>query len=209
MLTSQIFGRAAVLLLLIASQLGCELRSGETRTFKSADGRYVVEASGRFTSPLVPVIENVVRVRVLRDGSTLVQGRKVTRADSFDRGFDTKYGPPNWVAPNILRFPQNRQAPRSDTVVLRNRSGKTLKYLEIVTRDLLLLFDVPAGADMELPVTSQDSGNTTFIRATVIQEDAEGIKAQTNYDREPGLPGVRVGVDVNPDGVALHLLNAR
>ena len=208
MRTAQTLAWTAVLLVLFAPQIGCELPPGERRTFKSPDGRYVVEASGRFTIPPVPIIENVVRFDVRRDGSTLVQGRMVTSADFFDKGFDTKYGPPNWVAPRVLRFPARVQAPFSDAVVVRSLSGSNLQYVEIVTHDVLLLLDLPAGAEMELPVTSQQHF-LTFVRAAVIREGAKPVSTQDDFHREPGETSVKVGVAIHAGRVELELLKTR
>ena len=75
----------------------------------------------------------------------MLEGRKVLHAKLLDRSFDTKFAPPTWVSPSILRFPSTVKKPESDVIVIRNLSGKTLKYVEIVASDLLLLFDVAAG----------------------------------------------------------------
>jgi hypothetical protein len=77
-----------------------------------------------------------------------------------------------------------------------------------VARDLLLLFDVAAGAVLQVPVSSQHGNGTTFVRASFVREGHGMVSDQVDFfPREHEVSSVTVQIDLSDERVAFRILN--
>lgn len=151
----------------------CTQNAGPVDQINSPTGRYTVRISGPRNRPTLPLVTNVVTAEIRRNDS----GAHTTRlalhlADSFDTGFESLHGKPEWQAENVLRLPRgsgvSHGPPGRDTrLVFENGSDTAIDVAEVCAADLLLLLDVPAHSDVAVPVSSPPSVHAASVMVTL------------------------------------------
>src|SRR3990170_2402706 len=93
-------GALAVGLALAAS--ACQApRTPHVSTFVSPDRTYVVRVSGHVTK--ARFFENWVRAEIYKQGVLHLPARVVYVSDVLEPSFQDRFGPPEWIFPNVLR----------------------------------------------------------------------------------------------------------
>jgi hypothetical protein len=121
----------------------------------SPGGTYVVRLSGRVTS--AGFFEHRVRAEVYKNGILHLPARLIYVAGLFDTAFEDRFGPPEWVAANVLRFPGKitPAGPQPDVLHVRNAAPRPFRSIRIETaKDMFMAFDLAAGAAFTFPMTA-------------------------------------------------------
>lgn len=113
---------------------------------------YLVRLSGRDTAPtgaftfsISNISEHRLRAEIFKQKSPYVPARIIYIADSMDTAFKERYGAPEWVTANVLRFPSNwgRHEGKSDLLRVENHSEGLIRALRINTaQDMFMIFDL-------------------------------------------------------------------
>ncbi|HEY0082069.1 MAG TPA: hypothetical protein VGB61_04710 [Pyrinomonadaceae bacterium] len=106
---------------------------------------YRVELAGDKSSPYLPAIEHEVSFDVFKHGNRIIKNARAHSGDWFDISFELAYPQHIWADEAILRFGRELNAPgvKTDTLAVKNTTGKTIKYLKIKSKDMFLIFDLP------------------------------------------------------------------
>jgi hypothetical protein len=121
----------------------------------SPGGTYVVRLSGRVTR--AAFLEHRVRAEVYKNGILHLPARLIYVAGLFDTAFADRFGPPEWVAANVLRFPGKvtPAGPQPDVLHIRSVATRSFRSIRIETaRDMFMVLDLVAGAEITFPMTS-------------------------------------------------------
>src|SRR5262245_23043975 len=81
----------------------------DVSTFESPDRTYVVRVSGHLTK--ARFFENWVRAEIYKQGVLHVPARLLYLPDFPEPSFQDRFGPPEWLFPNVLRLPGSRAVP--------------------------------------------------------------------------------------------------
>jgi len=157
-------GVLAVVLALAAP--GCP-SSGtpELSTLVSPDRVYTVRLSGHATRPLF--FDSWVRAEIYKQGVLHVPLRAFYISGPLEPSFEDRFGPPEWLFPNVLRLPGSKpvlDAP-PDSVIVRNTSTRSYRSVRIETgQDMCLIIDLDAKREQVLPLRVQStSGGSAWF----------------------------------------------
>ena len=167
-------GALAVALALAAS--GCKAPgTPPVSTFVSPDRTYMVRVSGHV--PKARFFENWVRAEIYKRGVLHVPARVVYMADFPEPSFQDRFGPPEWLFPNVLKLPGSRPVPEAppDSVIVRNTSTRSYRSVRIETgQDLCLIIDLDAGREQVLPMRVQSTSRRSVWFDVVIDAGTVG-----------------------------------
>jgi len=111
-----------------------------------------------------------LRAAVYKGAALYVPPREIHHADTMDTAFADRYGSPEWMAANILRFPAKwaRQTGVRDSITVHNRTRGTLRSVRIGTaQDLFFLSDLAAGDELELESTARTRTDINWFNVVV------------------------------------------
>jgi hypothetical protein len=145
-------GALAVALTLAAS--ACQAPGPpHVSTLVSPDRTYAVRVSGHVTK--ARFFENRVRAEIYKQGVLHVPARVVYVSDVLEPSFQDRFGPAEWLYPNVLRLPGRGAVPDAppDSVIVRNTSSRSYRMVRIETgQDMSLIIDLEARREQVLPM---------------------------------------------------------
>jgi hypothetical protein len=152
----------------------------------SPGGTYTVVVSGIPEAPTGMFVDHKARVTVSKSFETVVSNRVIHWADSMDRGFTDEFGPHEWTRENVFRFVSSgaKHAHFLDRVTIRNGSSRRVRFLRVLSTDMLLVFELDPGGGLTLQITGQPriewftaKGQTTYswIAAEGVWDDGKEI----------------------------------
>jgi len=124
-------------------------------TLVSPDRTYEVRVSGHLTK--ARFFETWVRAEIYKQGALHVPARVVYIPDFPEPPFQDRFGPPEWLFPNVLKLP-GRPVPEAppDSVIVRNTSTRSYRSVRIETgQDMCLIIDLDARREQVLPMRVQ------------------------------------------------------
>ena len=167
-------GALAVLLALAAS--ACQAPGApHVSTLVSPDRTYMVRVSGHVTK--ARFFENWVRAEIYKQGVLHVPARVVYASDVLEPSFQDRFGPPEWLFPNVLKLPGSRPVPDAppDSVIVRNTSTRSYRSVRIETgQDLCLIIDLDARREQVLPMRVQSTSRRSAWFDVVIEAGTVG-----------------------------------
>ena len=144
-------------------------------TFVSPDRTYVVRVSGHMTK--ARFFEHWVRAEIYKQGVLYVPARLVYIADFPEPSFQDRFGPPEWLFPNVLKLPGSRPVPEAppDSVIVRNTSARSYRSVRIETgQDMCLIIDLDARREQVLPMRVQSPSRRSAWFDLVIEAGTVG-----------------------------------
>jgi hypothetical protein len=119
---------------------------------KSPSGNYLVELAGDKSRPTFPFMNHQVSFNLYEDGHQTVRDNYVYSGDLFDSDFGEMFPKYKWATDSVLRFGWDlEKSERSpDSLVVSNKSNKTVKYLKISARDMIFVFGMKPGSTVTL-----------------------------------------------------------
>ncbi len=167
-------GALAVVLALAAS--ACQAPGfPHVSTLVSPDRTYVVRVSGHVTKAMF--FENWVRAEIYKQGVLHVPARVVYSSDVLERSFQDRFGPPEWLFPNVLRLPGSRPVPDAppDSVIVRNTSTRSYRSVRIETgQDMCLIIDLEGKREQVLPMRVQSTSRRSAWFDVVMEAGTVG-----------------------------------
>lgn len=114
-------------------------------TTSSPNKTYVVEFTGNKHAPSVPGVNHEVRFNLFKNDHLLVKNAYVDEYDWFDSDFAGMYSEYKWLNDSVLRIGSgvSKSEKSVDSLVVSNKTNKTVKYLRIVAGDMLFVFEMP------------------------------------------------------------------
>lgn len=163
---------------------------------------YTVELSRSF----IPLFEQIVRFNLYRNDQSIVKATYLISFDYFDSGFGEMYGNHGWVNESVLRFTSHTsdREKRLDSLVVTNKTNKTVKYLIVGALDLFLIFDIEPNSRIKLTAThskwqSYITGEGEFANGERI------VQNSVNYSHEGKFQApLRYCISINDDGLKIE-----
>lgn len=148
------------LLVMLASGVVALVMLGQSRVWFSTSSpkrTYTFELTGKKERPTIPAIEHSARFNLLKNGQHVVTNAYVDSYDWFDSDFGQMYPEHEWVTESILRFGLQVSASEksSDSLIVSNRTDKSVRYIKITAADMLFVFDLPPHSKTRLSVPHQ------------------------------------------------------
>lgn len=189
-----------------AALAGCEA-PGNPRlaTLLSPGGTYEVRLTGRVMRAYL--FENRVRAEVYKNGVLHLPARLIYAAGLFDTSFDDRFGEPEWLAPNALRFPAEdaSEGLPPETLKIRNLAAQPFRSIRVeTTREMFLVLDLPAGAEMAFRMAPPRRPQAPrWFDVLVDSGDADALMRGHGTFDPPPAPGSPLAftVSVSPHGV--------
>jgi hypothetical protein len=181
-------GAFAVVLALAAS--ACQApRTPHVSTLVSPDRTYVVRVSGHVTK--ARFFENWVRAEIYKQGVLHVPARVVYISDLLEPSFQDRFGPPEWLFPNVLKLPGSRPVPETppDSVIVRNTSSRSYRSVRIETgQDMCLIIDLDARREQVLPMRVQSPSRRSAWFDLVIEAGTVGefVRGNNTFELRRG-----------------------
>ena len=144
-------------------------------TLVSPDRTYAVHLSGRATK--ARFFENWVRAEIYKQGVLYVPVRALYISGLLEPSFNDRFGPPEWLYPNVLRLPGSRPVPGvpPDSVIVRNTSTRAYRSVRIETgQDMCLIIDLDAQREQVLPMRVQPASRRSVWFDVVIEAGTVG-----------------------------------
>jgi hypothetical protein len=167
-------GALAVVLALAAS--ACKVAGPpHVSTLVSPDRTYEVRVSGHLTK--ARFFETWVRAEIYKRGVLHVPARVVYISDFPEPSFQDRFGPPEWLFPNVLKLPGSRPVPEAppDSVIVRNTSTRSYRSVRIETgQDMCLIIDLDAGRQQVLPMRVQSTSRRSAWFDVVMEAGTVG-----------------------------------
>lgn len=152
----------------------------------SPDGVYTVQLTVNSVDKFFPLASQQINFNLNKNGSALVVTKPLVAIDFYHPDFALQYPAHEWMSGSVLRFGyvSNQSTERTDSLVLLNRTNKTIRYLNVELFDLYLIFDIKPNATVafDVPASKWNSWVT-----------GEG-------EFEDGKPILRNGVNFNHEG---------
>lgn len=185
---------------------GCEA-PGNPRlaAFISPGGTYEVRLSGRVTTAWI--FQHMVRAEVYKNGALHLPARLIYTAGAFDTAFEDRFGEPEWLTPNALRFPPEGGAGGQQPEILkvRNFSSQPFRSIRIETgNEMFLIFDLPALADVTFPMAPAPEPDDPNWFDVLVDSGAGAplIRGHGTFNPRPGRrPPLTFEVNVSAHGV--------
>jgi hypothetical protein len=167
-------GALAAALALAAA--GCQASGAPyLSTLVSPDRTYAVRLSGHVTKAMF--FENWVRTEIYKQGVLHVPLRAFYISGLLEPSFQDRFGPPEWLSPNVLRMPGRRPGPVAPpaSVIVRNMSARSYRSVRIETgQDMCLIIDLDAQREQVLPMRVQTSSRSSAWFDLVIEAGTVG-----------------------------------
>lgn len=170
-------------------------------TTESPDKTYKLQLHGRKSRPMVPILEHAVYFDLFRRGTEVSSRQKLHSGDWFDPAFENLYTDHSWVNNSTLMFYREIEAPEGrDIVNVTNNTARPIKFLQVTTPELFLIFDLQPQARTRLSASGQ-----TWLSWIVVEgefEDGTSIPWKgVNFTIASGLKGpFTYDVAINDDG---------
>lgn len=128
-------------------------------TSTSPNKTRMIRLTGNQNSPSFPIIEHVVRFDMFRNGEVVLTTKHLYSGDWWDAGFTSIYPEHKWVNESVIRFSQNNGVveEKADSLLIRNDTDMTIRYLRVRAKDMFLLFDLQPNSTIELMASPQTS----------------------------------------------------
>jgi hypothetical protein len=168
-------GGVLVIALALASAARQATGAPHVSTLVSPDRTYTVRLSGHVTK--ARFFENWVRAEIDKQGVRYVPARAFYISGPLESSFQDRFGPPEWLFPNVLRLPGSRPAPDapSDSVIVRNTSTRSYRSVRIETgQDMCLILDLDAGREQLLPMRVQSTSRRSAWFDVVMEAGTVG-----------------------------------
>jgi hypothetical protein len=171
----------------------CRPGGGVVATYRSPNGSYTVQLTGKSTRPKAMFVEHLLYANAFKSSVAVVRNWEIHFADMLDTAFDDQYAGGDWMQENVLRFKvsgiDRTNAP--DVIVVANRGHQAITFLTVACEDLFLAFDLAAGASMQLSAPTQAS-----------RADQSWVKVEGQWANGRKLPstGVNFMLSNHPDG---------
>ena len=158
-------------------------------SFVSPDRTYVVRMSGHVTKSRF--FENWVRAEIYKQGVLHVPARLVYISDFPEPSFQDRFGPPEWLFPNVLKLPGSRPVPETppDSVIVRNTSTRSYRSVRIETgQDMCLIIDLDARREQVLPMRVQSPSRRSAWFDLVIEAGTVGefVRGNNTFELRRG-----------------------
>jgi hypothetical protein len=130
-------------------------------TTSSPEKTYTVSLKGQKTQPLFFTVE--VRFDVFKNGTPLLSDKFLYSADGLDFPFENQYPNHRWINEQSIKFyrEEDFRERASNTMVVVNKSGKTIRFVQIESIDIVLIFEIQPGSAATI-VTSRLGGADWF-----------------------------------------------
>ena len=181
-------GTALVAALAVAA--ACQPRgTPHVSTLESPDRTYAVRLSGQVTR--ARFFENWVSVEIYKEGVSHVPARAFYISGPLESSFQQRFGPPEWLFPNVLRLPGSRPVPDAppDSVIVRNTSTRSYRSVRIETgQDMCLIIDLDARSEQVLPMRVQSTSRRSAWFDLVIEAGTVGefVRGNNTFDLRRG-----------------------
>ena len=147
-------------------------------------GLYRVQLSGEFGAPWSMARLNTVELAATATDGFNVPPFAVHSGDGMDRGFRDRFAAVSWPAPNAIQFVTGSSQQRrvSDTIHVRNASGREIPVLQVEASDVIVVFRLAPDAQQTFHVIwSADLG-------TCVQALTRGLDGRVLSQRNPCVP---------------------
>jgi hypothetical protein len=178
-------GGGLVIALALASAARQATGAPHLSTLVSPDRTYTVRLLGHVTK--ARFFENWVRAEIDKQGVRYVPARAFYISGPMESSFQDRFGPPEWLFPNVLRLPGSRPVPdaTSDSVFVRNTSTRSYRSVRIETgQDMCLIIDLDAGREQVLPMRVQPTSRRSIWFDVVIEAGTVGEFLRGNHTFE-------------------------
>jgi len=167
---------SALAVALALAAAGCQAADRpHLSTLVSPDRTYTVRLSGHVTKPRF--FENWVRAEIYKQGVLHVPVRAFYISGFLEPSFQDRFGPPEWLFQNVLRWPGSRPVPDAppDSVIVRNTSARSYRSVRIETgQDMCLIIDLEARREQVLPMRVQSTSRRSAWFDLVIEAGTVG-----------------------------------
>jgi hypothetical protein len=175
-------------------------------SLRSPGGTYEVRLTGRVQS--AHIFENRVRAEVYKNGALHLPARLIYAAGLFDTSFDDRFGEPEWIAANALRFPAEGSTGGMPPDVLNVRTTAVQPFRGIrieTTREMFLIFDLQRGTGMQFPIARpRQPADGRWFDVLVDPGDADALMRGHGTFAAPMTAGpLRFLITVSPQGVVV------
>ena len=182
-------GRALAVAMALAASACKPSGTPHVSTFVSPDRTYVVRVSGHVTK--ARFFENWVRAEIYKQGVLHVPARLVYISDFPEPSFQDRFGPPEWLFPNVLKLPGSRPVPETppDSVIVRNTSTRSYRSVRIETgQDMCLIIDLDARREQVLPMRVQSPSRRSAWFDLVIEAGTVGefVRGNNTFELRRG-----------------------
>ena len=152
-------------------------QSGVFLSTSSPNKTYKVELIGNKSSPSLPFVDHEAHFNLFKGDQPLVKNAYLSRYDWFDSGVDEMYPEHKWASDSVLRFSSDisKSEKSYDSLVVTNKTNKTIKYLRIVAGDLLFIFEMPPNSKSKFSVPHL--GDLPWVTGEGEFADSQQIKA--------------------------------
>jgi len=154
-------------------------------TLVSPDRTYEVRLSGHVTK--ARFFEHWLRAEIYKQGVRHVPARAFYISGPLESSFQDRFGPPQWLFPNVLRWPGSKPVPEAppDSVIVRNTSTRSYRSVRIETgQDMCLIIDLDAGREQVLPMRVQPTSRRSIWFDVVIEAGTVGEFLRGNHTFE-------------------------
>jgi hypothetical protein len=170
----------------------------------SPGGTYEVHLWGRGDRPLL--FEHRVRAEVYKKGALHLPARLIYVAGMFTTPFDDRFGKPDWIDGNVLRFPAGDLAGRRppDALRVRNVSSQPFRSIRIETaREMFMILDLPPRSETRLPMTPPKPRHPNWFDVLVDSGQAEPLmRGHGTVEAPPGpRPPALFTIAVSAEGI--------
>jgi hypothetical protein len=209
-------GKVARILLLVVALSGCVLalitwtvfgRRPLIASLRSPDDQLVLRLKGDPTRPNQPIFDSTVYFDLFRGEQPVLLDKYLHSGDFFDPCFNDLYPQHRWISNSAIRFMREDIAgEKFDTLVLRNETDQTIRYLEIESRDKFLVFDLPARSQVRLSAAPQSASRADLSWLNVEGEFADGRAISwmgTNFMIDGHQGPFEYGITISPNGAQI------
>lgn len=181
-------------------------QSGTFLTTSSPNKTYTVELTGNKSAPSVPGVDHEARFNLFKNGQPIVKNGYVDEYDWFDSDFAGMYPEHKWLNESVLRFGSNvsNSEKSSDSLVVSNKTNKTIKYLRIVAGGMLFIFEMPPDSKSKFSVPYL--GDLPWVTGEGEFTDGQKVKANgVNFQNKEKLKdSLRYCISVLDDSLKIE-----
>jgi len=133
---------------------------------QSGSAYYKLTVKGHRTTPVNLLVEHAVLAE-LQIGQANPRSFEIYRGDSLDRAFVERYGQPEWVAPNVIRFKRLKinSEGRESHLLYENHSANVTECTLIEATDLFVVLDMQSASRITVSASGNPPAETVFLSA--------------------------------------------
>lgn len=161
---------------------------------------------GRGDRPTLPIFDHSVVLEIVKRGKPFLSRRELYSGDWLDASFREWYPEHQWVTEQSLQFykDQFRRDLPNDTVTVANNSSRRIRFLRIMTVDLLIVLDF----EPKSTVTFSVSRARSDLKWTSVEGEFEGGQPITGSSRNLDVSGrklpVSFRIDISDDATTIE-----